>query len=197
MAKLTDFGVARVIGGDTLTMTGDVLGTLAYMAPEQAEGLEACEAADLYSLALVTYEALSGVNPVANGALTQRSRRLGAHLPPLRRQRRDLPQGLGQSIDFALRPRPRERGTITDLRAGLAAVPITSATSRESSPTRGRRCAPSRPSSPPPPTSATSNGRRPAQRRATGGRPARRSRRPAVPRAVARSRPGRGDRRRG
>ncbi len=122
VAKLTDFGVARVVGGDSLTMTGDVLGTLAYMAPEQAEGLEAGEAADLYSLALVIYEALSGVNPVAQGATSQRNRRLGTYLPPLRRQRRDLPRELGQSIDLALRPRPRERGSIAALRRALAVV---------------------------------------------------------------------------
>ncbi len=121
LARLTDFGVARVVGGDSLTRTGDVLGTLAYMAPEQAEGLEAGAAADLYSLALVVYEALSGVNPVAAGA-TRRSRRLGAYLPPLRRQRRDLPRVLGQSIDLALRPRPRERGSVDLLRRALEAA---------------------------------------------------------------------------
>ena len=88
VAKLTDFGVARVLGGDALTLTGDVLGTLAYMAPEQAEGLEAGEPADLYSLALVVYEALSGVNPVAQIRAGRPSRRLGLYLPPLRRQRR-------------------------------------------------------------------------------------------------------------
>src|SRR5689334_838653 len=59
LARLTDFGVARVIGGDTLTRTGDVIGTEAYMAPEQAQGLPAGAPADLFSLALVLYEALS------------------------------------------------------------------------------------------------------------------------------------------
>ena len=119
VAKLTDFGVARVIGGDSLTMTGDVIGTRAYMAPEQAEGLEAGAPADLYSLALVIYEALTGVNPVLVTPAAQRSRRLGAHLPPLRRQRRDLPRALGAGIDAALRPRPGERGRLRDLRAAL------------------------------------------------------------------------------
>jgi eukaryotic-like serine/threonine-protein kinase len=119
LAKLTDFGVARVIGGATLTRTGDVVGTAAYMAPEQAEGLQAGAAADVYSLALVTYEALTGVNPVRTGTAAQRARRLGAHLPPLRRQRRDLPQGLGRAVDLALRPRPRERGSLRELRAAL------------------------------------------------------------------------------
>jgi serine/threonine protein kinase len=121
LAKLTDFGVARVVGGDSLTYTGDVIGTAAYMAPEQAEGLEAGAPADLYSLALVLYEGLTGVNPVRAGTAAQRARRLGAHLPPLRRQRRDLPRELGRGIDLALRPRARERGTIEHLRSSLVA----------------------------------------------------------------------------
>jgi eukaryotic-like serine/threonine-protein kinase len=120
-AKLTDFGVARVVGGDTLTHTGDVVGTLAYMAPEQAEGREAGPAADLYSLALVVYEALTGVNPVRNQRPGPgRQRRLGTYLPPLRRQRRDLPRQLGAGVDLALRPRPRERGSLEELRFAFA-----------------------------------------------------------------------------
>ena len=65
VAKLTDFGVARVLGGDALTLTGDVVGTTAYMAPEQAAGREVDASADLYSLSLVLYEALTGINPTA------------------------------------------------------------------------------------------------------------------------------------
>jgi hypothetical protein len=122
LAKLTDFGVARVIDSEGLTNTGDVLGTLAYMAPEQAEGLEAGAPADLYSLAIVVYEALTGVNPVRASTAFQRARKLGAHLPPLRRQRRDLPGDLARAIDRALRPRPRERGTVADLGAALRAA---------------------------------------------------------------------------
>ncbi len=118
-AKLTDFGVARVIGGDSLTKTGDVVGTAAYMAPEQAVGRPAGAAADLYSLSLVLYEALTGVNPVAGGNGAQRAARLRAYLPPLRRQRRDLPRELGRGIDLALRPRARERGTIEELQGSL------------------------------------------------------------------------------
>jgi eukaryotic-like serine/threonine-protein kinase len=121
VAKLTDFGVARVVGSETLTLTGDVIGTLAYMAPEQADGHEAGPAADLYSLALVLYEALTGINPVAESG-TQRSRRLGTYLPVLRRQRRDLPRQLGQALDLALRPQPRERGTVGELHRALTAA---------------------------------------------------------------------------
>src|SRR4051794_1369504 len=50
VAKLTDFGVAHLAGEEALTRTGDVLGTLAYMAPEQAAGARVDERADLYAL---------------------------------------------------------------------------------------------------------------------------------------------------
>src|SRR4051794_10834380 len=67
-AKLADFGVAHLGSGDPLTRTGDVVGTLAYMAPEQAEGERVTGAADVYSLALTLYEAWTGANPVRAGS---------------------------------------------------------------------------------------------------------------------------------
>ena len=120
IAKLTDFGIARMIGDDALTVTGDVVGTLAYMAPEQADGRSAGEEADLYSLALVLYEALSGVNPVRGRGAASTARRVGARLPSLGRLRRDLPLELCRALDQAVLPRPEQRGTLGQLRAALA-----------------------------------------------------------------------------
>jgi hypothetical protein len=117
-AKLTDFGIAHLIGDDALTHTGDVMGTLAYMAPEQAEGRRVGPAADLYSLAVVLYEAFSGVNPLRGGRLSPRSR--PERLPSLRRLRRDLPAPLCRAIDIAVSPRPDQRGSVKDLRGALA-----------------------------------------------------------------------------
>ncbi len=124
-AKLTDFGVARVLDDDTLTATGDVVGTAAYMAPEQLLGREADAGTDLYALALVVYEALCGVNPAA----ARRRARVGATggaaaarprpLPPLRRQRRALSPALGAAVDRALAPDPRARGTLQELALAL------------------------------------------------------------------------------
>lgn len=119
IAKLTDFGGAHLVGEDGLTRSGDVLGTLAYMAPEQSEGHEAGSESDLYSLALVLYEALCGENPVRAATPAATVRRIGAPLPPLERRRHDLPPPLTRAIDRALRPDPHARGTLTELREAL------------------------------------------------------------------------------
>jgi hypothetical protein len=118
-AKLTDFGGASLLGEDALTRTGDVLGTLAYMAPEQSEGREVEEEADLYALALVLYEALCGVNPVRGATPAATARRIGRTLEPLRRRRRELPRQLTAAVDAALSPAPADRGTLEDLRLAL------------------------------------------------------------------------------
>jgi eukaryotic-like serine/threonine-protein kinase len=118
-AKLTDFGGARLAGEDALTRTGDVVGTLAYMAPEQSDGHAAGPPADLYSLALVLYEALSGVNPVRGPTPAATVRRIGRPLEPLGRRRRDLPRSLGRALDTALAPEPEDRGTLPQLRHAL------------------------------------------------------------------------------
>jgi hypothetical protein len=124
-AKLADFGVARVEGGDPLTITGDVVGTLAYMAPEQADARRATGASDVYSLALCLYEAWTGVNPVRGGGPAATARNLGRPLPPLGSHRRDLPLELCDVIDDALAPEPEMRPRPAELRAELArALPV-------------------------------------------------------------------------
>ena len=119
-AKLADFGVAHLASGDVLTRTGDIVGTLAYMAPEQAEGLRVTPAADVYSLALTLYEAWTGVNPVRGHGPAGTARRLGRRMPRLADRRRDLPYELCDVIDACLDPNPSRRPEITELRRALA-----------------------------------------------------------------------------
>jgi eukaryotic-like serine/threonine-protein kinase len=119
VAKLTDFGGASLVDQDALTRTGDVLGTLAYMAPEQCEGAAVDERTDLYALALVLYEGLSGVNPVRGPTPAATARRIGRPLPALERSRRDLPRSLTRALDAALAPAPEERGTLDQLQLAL------------------------------------------------------------------------------
>jgi len=61
-ARVTDFGIARA-GASEITQTGSVLGTAQYLSPEQAQGLEVTAAADIYSIGVILYEALTGRVP--------------------------------------------------------------------------------------------------------------------------------------
>ena len=118
-AKLADFGIASLAGDDPLTMTGDVVGTLAYMAPEQAAAKKVDERADLYAVALLLYEALAGVNPKRGASPADTARRVGQATPSLARHRRDLPEELCAAIDRALSIAPFERGTLEELADAL------------------------------------------------------------------------------
>ena len=165
VAKLADFGVAHLAGDEPLTRTGDVVGTLAYMAPEQAAGRRVDERADLYSLALVLYEALAGANPVRAGSPAATARRVGTVLPPLKRSRKDLPP------DADRRHRPRaapEAGGARDARRtrrrarGRAARGLRRRRHGRAPPARAHRAAPA-------PTGVRPRRRRGARRRPAGG----------------------------
>lgn len=119
IVKLTDFGVARLAGDDTITRNGDIVGTFSYMAPEQAEGVQATPATDLYSLGLVLYEALCGVNPVRGETPAETARNVGMELPALGDWRPDLPAELCLAVDRAVSPHPEDRGTVAELREEL------------------------------------------------------------------------------
>src|SRR5436190_1427732 len=67
---VADFGIASAAGMDSLTMTGTVLGTAGYLSPEQAQGERATPASDLYALAVVAFELLSGRRPFENDSMT-------------------------------------------------------------------------------------------------------------------------------
>jgi eukaryotic-like serine/threonine-protein kinase len=119
-AKLVDFGIARITGERTLTRTGDVLGTLGYMAPEQAEGQRPGPAADVYSLALTLYEGLCGEHPRIGEGPAATARAIDEDVPPLGDVRPDLPEHLTDAIDASLDPDPELRPLASEMEAALA-----------------------------------------------------------------------------
>jgi hypothetical protein len=121
-AKLMDFGIAQLHDAPRLTRTGEVVGTIAYTAPEQAEGDAATPAADVYSLALTLYECWSGENPVAGGTPAATARAIGQPVPPLLELRPELPAELCSTLDACLVPEPRERPAVAELGAELEAA---------------------------------------------------------------------------
>ncbi len=105
-AKLVDFGIARLADEPTLTASGEVVGTLAYMAPEQADGERPGMAADVYSLALTLYEAWAGEQPVLRQSAAATARAIGKPVTPLAASRPDLPEPLLSAIDACLEVDP-------------------------------------------------------------------------------------------
>jgi eukaryotic-like serine/threonine-protein kinase len=71
VVKLADFGIAKATEQSSITQVGSVLGTAAYLAPEQARGEEAGPSADLYALGVVTYQLISGRLPYEATSLTE------------------------------------------------------------------------------------------------------------------------------
>jgi serine/threonine protein kinase len=110
--KLADFGIAKAMAGDMsqITQAGSVLGTAAYLAPEQASGAEVGPAADLYGLGVVTYQLLAGRLPYDAASLTELAImqqeaypvRLDAIAP-------EIPMALATAVQRALELEPERR----------------------------------------------------------------------------------------
>ncbi len=82
VVKLADFGIARATDQSSITQVGSVLGTAAYLSPEQARGEEAGPRADIYSLGVVTYQLLSGRLPYEASSLSELALKQQRELPP-------------------------------------------------------------------------------------------------------------------
>jgi serine/threonine protein kinase len=129
--KLADFGIAKALAAQTsqITQAGSVLGTAAYLAPEQATGGEVGPPADLYGLGVVTYQLLAGRLPYDAASLTALALAQQRQRPPrLDELTQDVPAALALAVQRALAIDPRDRYASADemhaaLHAGARGVP--------------------------------------------------------------------------
>ncbi|MCX6363818.1 MAG: serine/threonine-protein kinase [Actinobacteria bacterium] len=118
--KVMDFGIARLMDADTLTQDGDVIGTVAYMSPEQAAGRRVGPSSDVYSAGMVLYELLAGEHPLRGQTPAETLSNVAAgRLPSLGTLRPDLTEDLVGLIDDACAPKPGERPTAAELSEAL------------------------------------------------------------------------------
>jgi tetratricopeptide (TPR) repeat protein len=107
---VADFGIASATGMDSLTKTGMVLGTAAYLSPEQALGSRATPASDRYALAVVAFELLAGERPfTGDTAAAEAAAHVHAEIPAISSARPDLPRALDAVFRRALAKEPGER----------------------------------------------------------------------------------------
>jgi eukaryotic-like serine/threonine-protein kinase len=139
-AKIADFGIARVHGIDTLTEDGTILGTAAYMSPEQVAGEPTTAASDVYAFGILLYRMLTGRLPFdAENALDLAAMQRDVEARPVRSIRPDAPADLAALATAALAKRPSARPP--DGAALLSAleppeVPGTAVTEASDAPTR-------------------------------------------------------------
>jgi eukaryotic-like serine/threonine-protein kinase len=103
VVKLADFGIARATDQSSITQVGSVLGTAAYLSPEQARGDEAGPRADLYSLGVVSYQLLSGRLPYEANSLSELALKQQRESPvPLDELNPNVPHEVAQVVAMAL-----------------------------------------------------------------------------------------------
>lgn len=139
--KIADFGIARSAHETRLTEIGNVLGTAAYLAPEQAAGEEVTAAADIYALGVVFYELLTGRRPYTVETLTQLLLRQQEHpVIPVGELAPDVPPALEDIVMRCLARipdyRPASAAALADqLAAALSELPTRPLQRAEEAPT--------------------------------------------------------------
>ena len=121
VVKLTDFGIARAIEQTRITQVGSVVGTAAYLAPEQVRGEEATPATDVYALGVVLYQFLTGRLPYEGSSLAELAVRQQNEKPlPPDTYNSEVPETLGAAVLRALEGDPNRRyASAGELSAGL------------------------------------------------------------------------------
>ena len=107
---VADFGIASAAGMDSLTKTGTVIGTAAYLSPEQAQGDRATPASDRYALGVLAWELLTGRRPFGGDTpAAEAAANVHAEVPPIASQRAGLPAKLDAVFSRALAKAPAAR----------------------------------------------------------------------------------------